>query len=156
MPAPQRPHVGLRMSAPGRDSVRYCGGGSVSVTDIIAMMDDEKPVTLKNRTLPAAEGPTDIITLARVILLAVLLALSWPRSSSCGPPVAIYRPPAIAAALDGCTNRPWLGEEEALVSSAIQSIYLGGVPHTDARGTPRSRYDAVSFFPRCIYHAMPG
>ena len=40
--------------------------------------------------------------------------------------------------------------------SAVQSIYLSGVPHTDAQGRLRSAYDSASFFPRCIYHAMPG
>ena len=40
--------------------------------------------------------------------------------------------------------------------SAVQSIYLSGVPHTDAQGHLRSAYDSASFFPRCIYHAMPG
>jgi hypothetical protein len=45
---------------------------------------------------------------------------------------------------------------ETLEPSGVQSIYLGGVPHTDAQGSPRSRYDAASFFPRCIYHAVPG
>jgi hypothetical protein len=41
-------------------------------------------------------------------------------------------------------------------SHAVQSVYQVGVPHTDAQGSPRSRYGAGSFFPRCIYHAMPG
>ncbi len=45
---------------------------------------------------------------------------------------------------------------ETLEPAAVQSIYLAGVPHTDARGTVRFRYDAASFFPRCIYHAVPG
>jgi hypothetical protein len=30
------------------------------------------------------------------------------------------------------------------------------VPHTDAEGGRRSRYDRASFFPRCLYHATPG
>ena len=45
---------------------------------------------------------------------------------------------------------------EPLEPSGMQSIYQAGVPHTDAQGNPRSRYDAASFFPRCIYHAVPG
>jgi hypothetical protein len=45
---------------------------------------------------------------------------------------------------------------ERLEPSAVQSFYVAGVPHTDAQGNPRSRYDAASFFPRCIYHAVPG
>ena len=45
---------------------------------------------------------------------------------------------------------------EAPAASAVQSIYQSGVPHTDAQGNLRSRRDSASFFPRCIYHAMPG
>ncbi len=43
-----------------------------------------------------------------------------------------------------------------LDSGAVQSIYSGGVPHTDTRGAFRSRYGPGSFFPRCLYHAVPG
>jgi len=39
---------------------------------------------------------------------------------------------------------------------AVQSVYAGGVPHTDAQGTFRSRYGPGSFFPRCLYHTVPG
>jgi hypothetical protein len=46
--------------------------------------------------------------------------------------------------------------EDVLEPFAVQSIYSAGVPHTDARGALRSRYDTGSFFPRCIYHAVPG
>jgi hypothetical protein len=53
-------------------------------------------------------------------------------------------------------GRAHASSPEALEPSAVQSIYVTGVPHTDARGNPRSRYDAASFFPRCIYHAVPG
>jgi hypothetical protein len=40
--------------------------------------------------------------------------------------------------------------------SSVQSIYQAGVPHTDAQGNLRSQRDSASFFPRCIYHAVPG
>jgi hypothetical protein len=55
--------------------------------------------------------------------------------------------------LDGRTHG---SSRETLEATAVQSIYLAGVPHTDAQGNPRFRYDAASFFPRCIYHAVPG
>jgi hypothetical protein len=43
-----------------------------------------------------------------------------------------------------------------LDTGAVQPIYAGGVPHTDAQGALRSRYGSGSFFPRCLYHAVPG
>jgi len=58
----------------------------------------------------------------------------------------------------GCaTARGPAGISEAAPDpSAVQSLYLSGVPHTDAQGNLRSAYDSASFFPRCIYHAVPG
>ncbi len=40
--------------------------------------------------------------------------------------------------------------------NAVQTMYRGGVPHTDRNGNIRYRYDGSSFLPRCIYHAIPG
>ena len=48
------------------------------------------------------------------------------------------------------------GPPGATEASAVQSIYQAGVPHTDAQGNIRTRRDSASFFPRCIYHALPG
>jgi hypothetical protein len=45
---------------------------------------------------------------------------------------------------------------EAVGFGAVQQTYPGGVPHTDREGARRSGYDARSFFPRCIYHALSG
>jgi hypothetical protein len=45
---------------------------------------------------------------------------------------------------------------EARSDSAVQTAYRGGVPHTDAQGNVRTRYDPASFFPRCLYHAIAG
>lgn len=39
---------------------------------------------------------------------------------------------------------------------AVQTLYRGGVPHTDRHGNVRRGYDSASFFPRCLYHAMKG
>ena len=43
-----------------------------------------------------------------------------------------------------------------LSDSAVQTVYRGGVPHTDRQGAVRTGYDTASFFPRCIYHAVAG
>ncbi len=40
--------------------------------------------------------------------------------------------------------------------NAAQTMYRGGVPHTDRNGSIRYGFDSVSFLPRCIYHAIPG
>ncbi len=40
---------------------------------------------------------------------------------------------------------------------AVQTMYRGGVPHTDRQGRFLLRYDpARSFFPIGIYHALSG
>jgi hypothetical protein len=59
--------------------------------------------------------------------------------------------------------QPWIPDERSgrppdhsAEAPAVQSIYQAGVPHTDAQGNLRSRRDGASFFPRCIYHAVPG
>jgi hypothetical protein len=51
---------------------------------------------------------------------------------------------------------PHDGTTDVLETAAAQSIYVAGVPHTDAQGDARSRYDSASFFPRCLYVAIPG
>ena len=56
----------------------------------------------------------------------------------------------------GAFSRPSSAREEALSVGAVQMMYRAGVPHTDAQGNPRQRYDSTSFFPRCLYHAIPG
>jgi hypothetical protein len=68
------------------------------------------------------------------LALAVVLGLA-------SPPVGPRDPPSTP---------------EMLEPSGVQSLYQSGVPHTDSGGTIRFRYDAASFFPRCIYHAVPG
>ncbi len=45
---------------------------------------------------------------------------------------------------------------EASSTGAVQRTYPRAVPHTDRHGARRARYDARSFFPRCIYHAVQG
>lgn len=46
--------------------------------------------------------------------------------------------------------------EEVLSPGAVQTVYRGGVPHTDKNGNARDSYTSTSFFPRCIYDAIPG
>ncbi|MGH8587076.1 MAG: hypothetical protein ACREWE_13145, partial [Gammaproteobacteria bacterium] len=41
-------------------------------------------------------------------------------------------------------------------ANAVQTMYRGGVPHTDRNGNIRYGYDGSSYLPRCIYHAIPG
>ncbi len=79
--------------------------------------------------------------------LAIILGLGGPHAA---PP--FQRTPEHSV-LD---TRPHGSSPGTLEPAAVQSIYLAGVPHTDAQGTTRFRYNAASFFPRCIYHAVPG
>src|SRR3990172_13165891 len=43
-----------------------------------------------------------------------------------------------------------------VTSDAVQTVYQGGVPHTDSAGNPRLTYDpTASFFPIGIYSPQP-
>jgi hypothetical protein len=71
-----------------------------------------------------------------VVLLGVLLAVSrW---------------------LVEAPSRPGTPGRETIEPAGVQTVYRAGVPHTDAQGDRRWRVDDASFFPRCLYHAMPG
>ncbi|MBT5109933.1 MAG: hypothetical protein HOM25_14740 [Rhodospirillaceae bacterium] len=58
------------------------------------------------------------------------------------------------AALVGLNPATWYVDPEL---GAIQTVHQDGAPHTDRRGQPMARYDAVrSFLPIGVYHGLTG